>query len=170
MLKLRPELAKLSLPENGHTACTTVFSHSPEMVRLLLENGADPKGIWPHRDATPPFILAKDRGYEDIAQVFLEDESVEIQPPEEFLAVVHDESATLAFLEGHTEYIRVPFYRIALLYTAAAGSGPKSSTGCSIPSNIGGARSSISCSTSGSIPTSGIDPAPKKSDIPGALR
>jgi hypothetical protein len=63
MLKLRPELAKLSLPENGHTALHyAVFSHSAEMVRLLLEHGADPnKGIWPHFDATSPFIMAKER-------------------------------------------------------------------------------------------------------------
>ena len=127
MLKLRPELAKLSLAENGHTALHyAVFSHSPEMVRLLLENGANPnQGIWPHRDATTPFILAKDRGYEDLAQIFLDEESVEIQPPEEFLAVAHDESATIAFLEKHTEYIRVPFYRMALLCTAAARPWPR---------------------------------------------
>src|SRR5690349_3362512 len=47
MLKLRPELAKLALPD-GHTALhLAVFSRSAEMVRLLLEHAADPhKGIW----------------------------------------------------------------------------------------------------------------------------
>jgi hypothetical protein len=60
MLKLRPELAKLSL--HGRTAPHfVVFSRSPEMVRLLLEHGADAnQGLWPHRDATTPFIRAKE--------------------------------------------------------------------------------------------------------------
>jgi hypothetical protein len=76
ILKVCPELARLSLSENGHTALHhAVSSHSPEMVRLLLEHGADPnQGIWPHRDATTPFIIAKERGYEDLAQVILEQE------------------------------------------------------------------------------------------------
>jgi hypothetical protein len=60
MLKLRPELAKLSLPA-GTALHFVVFSRSPEMVRLLLEHGADAnQGLWPHQDATTPFIMAKE--------------------------------------------------------------------------------------------------------------
>jgi ankyrin repeat protein len=38
-----------------------------EMPKLLLESGADPDtGIWPKRDATSPYVIARDRGYDEI--------------------------------------------------------------------------------------------------------
>jgi len=57
-LKLRPELAKLSLP--GGTALHFAgFGRSPEMVRLLQEHGADAnQSLWPQRDAATPFVMA----------------------------------------------------------------------------------------------------------------
>ena len=40
------------------------------MTKLLLEFGADPDGgIWPKREATSPYIMARDRGYEEIVDV-----------------------------------------------------------------------------------------------------
>jgi len=41
------------------------------MTNLLLEFGADyDAGIWPKRDATSPYVLAEDRGYDEIVEVF----------------------------------------------------------------------------------------------------
>jgi hypothetical protein len=75
MLKLRPELARLSLL-SGTALHFAVFSRSPEMVRRLLQHGADSnQGIWPHRDATSSFIMAKERGYHEIAQIILDAET-----------------------------------------------------------------------------------------------
>jgi len=140
ILKVRPELARLSLPENGHTALhQAVFSRSPEMVRLLLERGADPhQGIWPYRDATTPFIMAKERGYEDIAHVILEQErrrppaQIAHDPhawPAEFLAVAsperRDEPGMIAYLDKHPEYINVPYWFMAPIHVAAARGWPR---------------------------------------------
>ena len=47
-----------------------VLKRDLEMTRLLLEFGADPDGgIWPKRDATGPYTLARERGYDEIAGV-----------------------------------------------------------------------------------------------------
>ena len=44
-----------------------VLRRDLEMTKLLLEFGADPNGgIWPHRDATSPVAMARDRGYREI--------------------------------------------------------------------------------------------------------
>ena len=38
--------------------------------RVLMEAGADPgSGIYPHRDATSPLVLAEERGYDDIVTI-----------------------------------------------------------------------------------------------------
>jgi hypothetical protein len=137
MLRVRPELAKLSLP-GGTALHFAVFSRSPEMVRLLLEHGADPHhGIYPHRDATTPFIMAKERGYDDVAQIILAEPhrpgaQIAHDPqawPAEFLAVsgpnASDQSGMIAFLEKHPEYINVPYYFIGPLHFAAARSWPR---------------------------------------------
>jgi ankyrin repeat protein len=136
MLKLRPELAKLSLP-GGSALHFAVFSRSPEMVGLLLENGADPnQGIWPHREATTPFIMAKERGYAEIVQLIREAErrhpamETPHDPsawPAELIAAAgaRDESGMIAFLEQHPEYINVPYYLMAPLHCAAVEPAPR---------------------------------------------
>jgi ankyrin repeat protein len=137
LLKIRPELAKLSLPDGATALHCAVFARSPEMVRLLLEHGADPnRGIWPHRDATAPFIMAKERGYDDIAQVILEEErrrstqSFAHDPnawPAELIAVARagDEDGMIAFLDKHPEYINVPYYFMAPIHNAAVRLWPR---------------------------------------------
>jgi hypothetical protein len=47
-----------------------VLKRDLEMTRLLLEFGADPDGgIWQKRDATSPYILARERGYDEITDL-----------------------------------------------------------------------------------------------------
>ena len=78
MLAARPELVQLDQAENDehkplHIA---VFAHQPEIVRLLMQYGADPYcGIWPHRDATGALTLADERGDDDIAAIIRDEES-----------------------------------------------------------------------------------------------
>lgn len=77
MLKARPELVNMDMAENNeHRALHyAVVGRSPEMVRLLMQHGADArKGIWPHRDATSAFAIARDRNYSDVIAVIEEEE------------------------------------------------------------------------------------------------
>jgi ankyrin repeat protein len=77
MLKVRPELVHMDMAENNeHQALHYAVLHRlPEMVRVLMEYGADArKGIYPQRDATTALALAKDRGYDDIVDIISEQE------------------------------------------------------------------------------------------------
>jgi ankyrin repeat protein len=75
MLTARPELVHMDMSEhNEHRVLHyAVLDRNPEMVRLLMDRGADPfKGIWPHRDATRALTLAADRGYDEIVAIIKE--------------------------------------------------------------------------------------------------
>jgi len=68
LLTRRPEIVDLGRGEMRaiHMA---VLRRDLEMTKLLLEFGADPDGgIWPKRDATSPYVLARDRGYDEIVE------------------------------------------------------------------------------------------------------
>jgi ankyrin repeat protein len=69
MLKARPELARMSV-DNLQVLHHAVLNRAPEMVRLLMEQGANPRdGVYPHRDATTAFAIATERGYEEIIAI-----------------------------------------------------------------------------------------------------
>ena len=77
LLRSRPELAGMDMAENDeHQALHyAVLRRDRQMVRLLLAARANTrKGIFPHRDATTAFALARDRGYADIAAAIEEEE------------------------------------------------------------------------------------------------
>jgi len=77
LLRARPELATMDMAgDNEHQALHyAVLRRDPAIVRLLMAAGADArKGIFPHRDATTAFALARDRGYGDIVAVIEEEE------------------------------------------------------------------------------------------------
>jgi ankyrin repeat protein len=66
LLVRRPEIVDLGRGEMRalHMA---VLRRDLAMTRLLLEFDADTEtGIWPKRDATSPYVLAHDRGYDEI--------------------------------------------------------------------------------------------------------
>jgi len=68
LLARRPEIIDLGRGEMRalHMA---VLRRDLEMTKLLLESGADPDtGIWPKRDATSPYVIARDRGYHEIVE------------------------------------------------------------------------------------------------------
>ena len=69
LLTRRPEIVDMGRGEMRaiHMA---VVRRDLEMTRLLLEFGANPDGgIWPKREATGPYILARERGYDEITEV-----------------------------------------------------------------------------------------------------
>jgi ankyrin repeat protein len=77
MLKARPELANMTVSYGDeHRAIHhAVMNRWPEIVRLLMQNGADARaGIDPHRDATSAWTLAHERGYHEIATIIEEEE------------------------------------------------------------------------------------------------
>ncbi len=77
LLASRPELVSIDRAGNDehrglHYA---VLRRDAAMVRLLMEAGADArKGIYPHRDATTAWTLARERHYDDIVAVIEEEE------------------------------------------------------------------------------------------------
>ena len=78
MLKARPELVNLDMAENDeHRALHyAVLQRSPEMVRVLMDHGADARiGIYPHRDATQALTIATERGYAEIVEIIHEEEA-----------------------------------------------------------------------------------------------
>ncbi|HET6407583.1 MAG TPA: ankyrin repeat domain-containing protein, partial [Chthoniobacteraceae bacterium] len=77
LLQRRPELVNMDMAENDeHRALHyAVLRRDEPMVRLLMAAGADAhKGIFPHRDATTAYILARERGFDDIVAAIEEEE------------------------------------------------------------------------------------------------
>ncbi len=77
LLRRRPELVHMDLAgDNEHRALHfAVLGRCVEMVRLLMEAGADPhQGIYPHRDATSAYTLARERGYTEVVAAIDEGE------------------------------------------------------------------------------------------------
>ncbi len=75
LLKARPELINMEQGERDeHRALHfAVLLRNPAMVRLLMEHGADASiGIYPHRDATRPLLIARERGYDEIVAIIEE--------------------------------------------------------------------------------------------------
>jgi len=74
MLKVRPELAHMST-DNLQALHHAILNRSSEMVRVLMELGANPReGVYPHRDATSPLTIATERGYDEIVVIIKEEE------------------------------------------------------------------------------------------------
>src|SRR5262245_28445462 len=72
-LKVRPELAHMSM-DNLHVLHHAVLNRSPEMVRILMQHGANShEGVYPHRDATSPLTIAIERGYDEIVTIIREE-------------------------------------------------------------------------------------------------
>lgn len=69
LLKARPELATREI-DNHDMLHFAVFNRSPAMVRLLMEHGALAHlGVYPHREATTPRVIATERGYDEIVAI-----------------------------------------------------------------------------------------------------
>jgi len=74
MLNVRPELAN-TWNHNYQLLHYAVFNRSSEMVKLLMQHGANARsGVYPHNDATAPLTIAVERGYDEIAAIIREEE------------------------------------------------------------------------------------------------
>jgi len=109
MLQVRPELTNMDMAENNeHRALHhAVFTRSPEMVKVLMEHGADARqGIYPHRRATTAHTIAVERGYAEIVALIEGEESrrrgTATPAPDELADWIAsgDESRALAMLES----------------------------------------------------------------------
>ncbi|MDE3196085.1 MAG: hypothetical protein KGN84_07070 [Acidobacteriota bacterium] len=111
MLKARPELADMALgyADERSPIHFAVMKRSSEIVRLLMRHGASARaGIYPHRDATTAWMLARDRGFDEIVAV-IEDEERD-RPPEAQArpapSIRGDEEARAAVASGDLDWLR----------------------------------------------------------------
>jgi ankyrin repeat protein len=108
MLASRPDLVGMDRAKNDeHRALHyAVLRRNVPMVRLLMKAGADArKGIWPHRDATSAFALARDREYGDVLAVIEEEElhrREEVSCPNTTISPVQDQ-VSAAISKGDNE-------------------------------------------------------------------
>lgn len=113
MLRSRPELADMatSYVDERRAIHFAVMNRSPEIVRLLMRHGASAReGIYPHRHDTTAWMLAKDRGYDEIVAIIEDEErrlnstDGEQQRPE---GVQGEEEFRNAVARGDLEWLRV---------------------------------------------------------------
>src|SRR5262245_27126718 len=84
MIAKRPEIVNFDVSEvdEHHAIHHAVMTRQPEMVRRLIQLGADPRaGIYPHRHATTAVALARERGYDEIVAILRDDQR---RPPAGF--------------------------------------------------------------------------------------
>jgi ankyrin repeat protein len=139
ILQVRPDLVNMDTGNNEHRVLHyAVYNRAPEMVRLLMQYGADAhKGIWPIREATTAFTFAVERGYDEIADIIREEERRREQAtpgtpipgtgshredawPAALTEAARslDETAFIAALEANPSVINTFFYSLAPLHVA----------------------------------------------------
>ena len=77
LLRLRPQLVHMDRAgDDEHRPLHyAVLNRDAALTRVFMEHGADAhKGIYPHRECTTPFVLAKERGYDEIVAIIEEEE------------------------------------------------------------------------------------------------
>ena len=111
LLKLRPEMVNAKISDaDDRPLLYAVVDHKPEMVRLLLEFGAD-SHAYAH-----PLTLARERGYDEIVALITDAERRRGTPPAGASAVAApanlmdmlrngEESEAIALLEAHPDLI-----------------------------------------------------------------
>ncbi len=112
MLRSRPEIANMAMSyaDERRPIHFAVMNRSPEMVRLLMQHGANARaGVHPHRNATTAWMLAKDRGYDDIVGIIENEERRQSPPfgaPQVQPEIHGDEDARAAVARGNAEWLR----------------------------------------------------------------
>jgi hypothetical protein len=113
LAKARPELVHAEWPVKLWSTALhfAVANRNAEMTRALMEFGADARtGLWPHRDATMAYTIARERGYGEIMAIIEQQEERrrrELSPPGAKINSKTDESHK-AILRGRCdEAIRI---------------------------------------------------------------
>lgn len=77
LAKARPDLVHIESNDfTGFPLHLAVLNRDVATVRVLMEFGADARlGIWPHRDATTAYTIARERGYDDVVEVIDQEEA-----------------------------------------------------------------------------------------------
>ena len=139
ILRIRPELVNFEVAgTHGHSALhDAVMNRMPEMVRTLMQLGANPHAtVYPRYDATTPLIIAAERGYDEIAGIIRDEEkrreagrpTTSDVPGELHNALQSgDEDAAIAILERHTGLVayRHPETQRSFLHSASARMLPR---------------------------------------------
>jgi ankyrin repeat protein len=86
LARTRPQLVQIEATGfTGMPLHIAVLNRDAAMARVLMELGADARqGIWPHRDATTAYTIARERGYDDVVAVIEQGEEArrrEASPP-----------------------------------------------------------------------------------------
>ncbi len=104
ILSQNSELVNVCIAENNeHRALHfAVLNQHSDAVRVLMEAGADPgSGIYPHRDATSPLVMAEESGYEDIVTIIRDvDEKLKLAACKNITISEENESLFNAIDEG----------------------------------------------------------------------
>jgi ankyrin repeat protein len=112
MLRARPELVGLAISYQDERQAIhyAVMNRSREMVRFLMRHGANARqGIYPHRDATTAWTIAKERGYDDIVQIIEMEEQQQKRSESESVPRTEstsDQKARAAVASGDAEWLR----------------------------------------------------------------
>ena len=110
MLETRPELANMAMSygDEHRPLHFAVMVRSAELVRMLMRAGANARaGIHPYRDATTAYVLAHDRGYDEIVAIIEEEEaSRSASPTSDATAPPPSDPARAAVASGDLEWLR----------------------------------------------------------------
>ena len=112
ILRVRPELVNVVIAwNNEHTALHyAVLERMPEMVRVLMEHGANARaGISPRNEATTAIAIATEREYNEILEIIRDAEARRVHPapePEYPRAPDAHEDTREAVRRGDVEFLR----------------------------------------------------------------
>jgi ankyrin repeat protein len=145
ILRVRPELVNREAPSSpGYMALHyAVLERMPEMVRTLMQFGADPHvttaGIYALRYAATPLAIATERGYEEIAAIIQQEEiqreagePTAADAPAEFRRAFEagGEDLVIHVLNRHPDLVDLRLFgeRWSLLHIASALLFPRAAT------------------------------------------
>lgn len=120
ILVIKPELATQDIASNNEHQPINLAAEEghADIVCVLLEAGSDPlKGIYPHREATSPLTMARDRGHTAVVEV------IEAWLNEQRGTTPKGETFTRAAADGDIEKVRSLLNEDTELINATDGGG-----------------------------------------------